>query len=506
MDPLNAGKLNSFFGEGTVLKGKLKFKGILRLDGELEGEVTSGDTFIVGKSGKVHANIKTDNLFNFGGIVGNVDAKNKISLHAKSSLRGDINSPYLLADESSFFEGSCRMPLEKRQQIGKSGKGALLAPSSASIPSPPAGIAQEDYEEGASSSAWGKIIAILMVVGALGAGWYYFGDEYWPVVKKAAVQNMPNVAADYTTDPAETAKPAEPVKPQEPVKKAEAPKPAKKPEPAKTAEVTKEPVEIAQPQVEIKKKEEPKPKPQVEETLSETDRLRKEIENKPFDPQPRLKLVFNSLKGNNYKEAIAILKESVEALPESPELRILIARTYQKAGREKEAQKHFLALGKIDPGSIEARVNDGYGRLDKGALQQAADMFGKILEDDPENQRARLGLATVYSRREENDKAALECLRILEFDKDYAPALNRLAWIYAKQGLKLEEAKALSERSTKVFSDIPEYLDTLSEIHFRLEEYDKAIDLIKKAIALAPNDSYYERQLFKFQRARKRQG
>ncbi|MDH5636954.1 MAG: polymer-forming cytoskeletal protein [Nitrospinota bacterium] len=103
-------KLDSFFSEGTVLRGTLKFKGILRFDGDFEGSIQSPDTLIVGETGKVRADIKSGKLFNFGDVHGDVKAEYKIHLYAKSNLKGDIEAPFVVMDETCHFEGGCKMP------------------------------------------------------------------------------------------------------------------------------------------------------------------------------------------------------------------------------------------------------------------------------------------------------------------------------------------------------------------------------------------------------------
>ena len=107
---MNDEKLDSFFSDGTVLRGTLKFKGTLRFDGDFEGSIQSQDTLIIGETGKVRAEVKSGKVFSFGDINGNVKAEYKIHLYANSALKGDIEAPYVVMDETSRFEGVCKMP------------------------------------------------------------------------------------------------------------------------------------------------------------------------------------------------------------------------------------------------------------------------------------------------------------------------------------------------------------------------------------------------------------
>ncbi len=107
-------KFNSYIGHGTILKGKLSHGGVIRLDGEFEGELETDRTLIVGMSGKVKANVKTGYLFNYGMVMGDVEASEKILLHKNSSLDGNIRTPALVTEDKSSFHGFCDMTDRER--------------------------------------------------------------------------------------------------------------------------------------------------------------------------------------------------------------------------------------------------------------------------------------------------------------------------------------------------------------------------------------------------------
>ena len=97
--------MDSFFESGIKLKGTLRVKGVVHMDGEFVGEVFSSNHFIVGKNGNIHGNITAHNLTNMGTIRGNIFSENKVTLMAGCRLKGDISSYHLVIDEGSNFEG-----------------------------------------------------------------------------------------------------------------------------------------------------------------------------------------------------------------------------------------------------------------------------------------------------------------------------------------------------------------------------------------------------------------
>ncbi len=107
--PTSQGSLNSILGQGCKVTGDIELTGTLRIDGEFEGKIHGSETLIVGKSGKVKANIDVKNAVIGGKIEGNINAANKIELQTGSHVEGDIVTSRLVIDEGVFFEGNCKM-------------------------------------------------------------------------------------------------------------------------------------------------------------------------------------------------------------------------------------------------------------------------------------------------------------------------------------------------------------------------------------------------------------
>ena len=107
--PAGSDNLNAFLGEGTSFKGNLTFEGTVRIDGKLEGEVFTKDTFVVGESATVKATIHAGILIVGGTVHGNITAEKKVELHASARLYGNISTPSLSIAEGVIFEGGCTM-------------------------------------------------------------------------------------------------------------------------------------------------------------------------------------------------------------------------------------------------------------------------------------------------------------------------------------------------------------------------------------------------------------
>lgn len=87
------------------IKGTLRFTGELTFEGKLEGEITSDGTLHLGDSAVVNGNINVGSVIVRGKINGNITAKDKIDIKAKTELFGDIRASKLVIEEGITFVG-----------------------------------------------------------------------------------------------------------------------------------------------------------------------------------------------------------------------------------------------------------------------------------------------------------------------------------------------------------------------------------------------------------------
>lgn len=123
------GVLNGFVGSGTVMAGEAVFKGMLRVDGNLTGRVSSEDgTLLVGTNGQVDANVKVAVATIHGTINGDIVATKRIELGRSAKVVGNIQTPALVIEQGAVFEGSCRM-LPTGKETNKETIPILIAPT-----------------------------------------------------------------------------------------------------------------------------------------------------------------------------------------------------------------------------------------------------------------------------------------------------------------------------------------------------------------------------------------
>ena len=77
---------------------------------------------------------------------------------------------------------------------------------------------------------------------------------------------------------------------------------------------------------------------------------------------------------------------------------------------------------------------------------------------------------------------------------------NSVAWVMVNCNRDLAEAKTHAEKAVALMPDAAGYIDTLAEVHFRLKDRPKALELMKKCAAMEPKNPYYRKQLERFEK------
>jgi cytoskeletal protein CcmA (bactofilin family) len=130
-----ASTTKNVLGSDVEIKGSLKFTGELTFEGKLEGEIQSDGTLNLGDSAVVTGNINVQSVVVRGKINGNINAKEKIDIKAKTELFGDIRAAKLMIEEGVTFVGKTDVnPNKVSPTAGPRSGGATPSPES---PKPP---------------------------------------------------------------------------------------------------------------------------------------------------------------------------------------------------------------------------------------------------------------------------------------------------------------------------------------------------------------------------------
>jgi cytoskeletal protein CcmA (bactofilin family) len=93
-------------GASMQIKGEIRSREELLVEGEVEGIVESQSLVTIGPNGKVKANIRAREVSIQGAVRGNIEVTEKIAIRDKGSLIGDIKTAGISIDDGAYFKGS----------------------------------------------------------------------------------------------------------------------------------------------------------------------------------------------------------------------------------------------------------------------------------------------------------------------------------------------------------------------------------------------------------------
>lgn len=99
----------NMIGAGTNIKGDIESNGIVRVDGSIEGKITSQSKVAIGETGKVIGDIIAQNADISGEVRGTVNVKEILYLKSSARIIGDITTNKIVIEAGAEFNGACKM-------------------------------------------------------------------------------------------------------------------------------------------------------------------------------------------------------------------------------------------------------------------------------------------------------------------------------------------------------------------------------------------------------------
>jgi len=99
-----------FVGDVLKFTGEVRFKSMLRIDGNFSGNVSSADgTLIVSNGAQITEAIINVAVAKINGVVeGDIKASKELVLGPTASVTGTVSAPALVVQEGARFNGNCR--------------------------------------------------------------------------------------------------------------------------------------------------------------------------------------------------------------------------------------------------------------------------------------------------------------------------------------------------------------------------------------------------------------
>lgn len=99
----------SIIGPGMTVVGDCDSDGAIRVEGTVEGNVRAGKAVVVGKEGRVHGDIFTQDAVLAGSVKGVIRAESRLEVQATSQVEGEVIATRMQLEEGAVLNGSVTM-------------------------------------------------------------------------------------------------------------------------------------------------------------------------------------------------------------------------------------------------------------------------------------------------------------------------------------------------------------------------------------------------------------
>jgi cytoskeletal protein CcmA (bactofilin family) len=102
--------IQSLVGSDMTIKGDLHFKGGLRIDGEVNGNVVADESnqslLVISETGKVHGGVRVGHIVVSGLIDGPIEANQLLELHPSAKVSGNVKYKELEMHPGAVVDGT----------------------------------------------------------------------------------------------------------------------------------------------------------------------------------------------------------------------------------------------------------------------------------------------------------------------------------------------------------------------------------------------------------------
>ena len=201
----------------------------------------------------------------------------------------------------------------------------------------------------------------------------------------------------------------------------------------------------------------------------------------------------------NYKDAAAYFESVIKLEPKNMAAYNWLGSCCFALRDNDRMIQAYESAAKAAPDDAEANYNLGIAYMAIGKNDKAREAYSKAVQINPQHTHAHAGLGKLLQAEGKTDEALKEfqyeidsCRKLIEGKPDDAAAYNRLANFYLQYNLNLKEAVEVSDKAISLKADDPNYLATAAQLQFKAGNRDKALALVDKALAIAPESPYFK--------------
>ncbi len=114
-------ELSTIIGKNSTIKGDLNISGGIKVDGTIDGTLTTNGFIVIGTSGKAKATLKAKECLISGELEGDITVSEELELDKSAKVTGNIVAKSLTVYSGAIISGHCHTGDKRPVLSGKSG-------------------------------------------------------------------------------------------------------------------------------------------------------------------------------------------------------------------------------------------------------------------------------------------------------------------------------------------------------------------------------------------------
>lgn len=187
-----------------------------------------------------------------------------------------------------------------------------------------------------------------------------------------------------------------------------------------------------------------------------------------------------------FVEAVTLMRPLWTKYADQQAIRARWVESLYRAGDTREGKKVVeasLASGLDDAMAAE----QGLAQAER--YDDAIALLRKLSKDHGDDIDVMFQFGAMLERAGKKAGAEAQFLRLLDKHPDHAPTLNYLGYMWAEDGVHLEQAREMIQKAVDQAPRNGAYIDSLGWVYFRLGKLDLAKKYLSDAVDLAPDDA-----------------
>jgi tetratricopeptide (TPR) repeat protein len=192
-----------------------------------------------------------------------------------------------------------------------------------------------------------------------------------------------------------------------------------------------------------------------------------------------------------WAEAARVTQEAVDKFPNDRALKLMLATQLADEGKADESIKvaRSLLKGQAEDREAYLGISQVYARLKRWQEAEEALAAAEKISNRPEDREYVLFLrGALYERQKKIDLAEQTFRQVLQQDPNNTMTLNYLGYMMADHNQHLEESLAMIKKALAADPQNGAYLDSLGWVYFKMGDYVRAEENLRKAVLKSPND------------------